>query len=161
MEICFEPAVNKYEIFLCQGSRPEKLNNKSEIFETFPRSGLCDIPEDNHLWAGLRVSSRPGVAAQPDSCWLGHGWGQCRGSLGQLHYQGGLSTCYWWHASLPSSLLRQIVREDSPVYRSVSLAKSEEWNVIHDRHFASNVGSINYESLSSLSQVGNRLRTAI
>ena len=73
------------------------------------RSGLCSVPEDSHLWAGLRLTASSGQSVSTGDCWLGHGWGQCRASLGMSHYPG-LSSCYWWHAHLPSSLLQHIVR---------------------------------------------------
>ena len=39
-----------------------------------------------------------------------------------LDIAAGVSTCYWWHALIPQSLLLEIVSQDSPVYRSVSLS---------------------------------------
>jgi len=76
------------------------------------------VPRGNHLWSRLDI--KPPLKDNNDysrrECWVGEGWGQCKLSLGMVHYPG-LDTCRWWHSHVPGQVLQLIVSNESPIYR--------------------------------------------
>ena len=97
------------------------------------------VPRGNHLWSRLDI--KPPLKDNNDysrrECWVGEGWGQCKLSLGMVHYPG-LDTCRWWHSHVPGQVLQLIVRKDRILFSNAlfeQLDLSNNYSILFSFNF--------------------------